>query len=65
MMHRPDFLAHQCDDFLLNLRRRTVNAGLEHNEAARHLAFQVVLDAKHCTFGNIRMRGQHFLHAAG
>ena len=31
----------------------------------RHLALERVGDADHRTFGNVLVRGQHFLHAAG
>ena len=54
--HRADLLAHQCDDLLLDLVVRAVDAGLEHDEAAGHLALQIVLDAEHGAFGDVRMR---------
>jgi hypothetical protein len=42
-----------------------VDAGLEHDEAERHLALQLVGDADHRAFGDVGMRGQHLLHRAG
>ena len=54
-----------CDAFLLDLGGRAVDAGLQHDEAARHLALQLVLDAEHRAFGDVLVRGQHLLHAAG
>ena len=41
------------------------HAGLQHHEAARHLALEGILDAEHRAFGDIGMRGEHLLHAAG
>src|SRR5579871_1540541 len=38
---RADLLAHEAHDLLLDLVRRTIDAGLEHHEPARHLALEV------------------------
>src|SRR6516225_9062467 len=62
---RPYFFAHERDAFLLDLGDRPVDAGLEHDEAARNLALEFVDDADHGAFGDILVRGQHLLHATG
>src|SRR5215469_18185564 len=63
--HRADLVANERDAFLLNLAGRTVHAGFEHDEATRHLALELILDAEHGAFGDVGVRGEHFLHAAG
>src|SRR5262245_23994625 len=62
---RADLLAHESAALLLDLSRRPVDAGLEHDETRRHLALDRVLDPDHSAFGHVLMRGQHLLHAAG
>src|SRR5579885_2277510 len=62
---RADLVAHQLNDLPLDLLRRAVDAGLEHDEAARHLALELVLDAEHGALGDVGVGGQHLLHAAG
>jgi hypothetical protein len=37
------------------------DARLQHQEAERHLALQIVGDADHGAFGDIGVRGQHLL----
>ena len=63
--HRADLVADERHAFLLDVARRAVDAGLEHDEAARHLALELVLDAEHGAFGDVLVRRQHLLHAAG
>src|SRR6266700_3219791 len=43
---RAEFFAHQCDDLFLDLDRLARNTGLQHQEAARHLALDRILDAE-------------------
>ena len=62
---RADLVAHQLHDLLLDLLRRPVDARFQHHEAAGLLALDLVLDAEHGAFGDVRMRGHHLLHAAG
>src|SRR6516165_7591986 len=62
---RADLVANERNAFLLDFSRRPVDAGFEHDEAAWHLALERILDAEHGAFGDVRMRGEHFLHATG
>src|SRR2546430_3854999 len=61
---RPDFFAHEADALLLDLGHGPVYAGLEHDEAAGHLALELIRDADHGAFGDL-LRGEHLLHTAG
>src|SRR5580704_6656547 len=51
--HRADLVADQRHAFLLDLGRRPVDAGFEHDEAARHFTLELVLDAQHGAFGDV------------
>ena len=62
---RADRLAHERDQLALDDVRRRRDAGLQHHEAAGHLALELVGDADHGAFGDVRVGGQHLLHAAG
>jgi hypothetical protein len=63
--HSADFVAHHLDDLLDDVLVRPVDAGLQHHEADRHLAFQFVVDADHRALGDVLVLGKDFLHAAG
>src|SRR5262252_5577975 len=63
--HRADLFAYQRHDFLLDLGGWAVDPGLEHDETTRRLTLELVLHSDDGAFGNIRVRGQHFLHATG
>ena len=63
--HRADAVAHELHGFVLDLVRRPLDPGLEHQEAERHLALQRIGDADHRAFGDIGMRRQHLLDLAG
>ncbi len=41
------------------------HTGLEHDQAQRDLAFDLVGDSYHSAFGDIGMRGQHLFDGAG
>ena len=57
------FVAHGRDEFLGEPVVR--GAGLEHDEASRHLALDFVGDADHRALGHRRVGGQHRLDGAG
>jgi hypothetical protein len=63
--HGTDLLAHQRDELLLDLLRTLVDACLQHDEAAGHLALEAVGHADDRAFRDIGMGGEHLLHAAG
>ena len=42
-----------------------VDAGLEHEQTERHLAFEIVVQTDHGAFGDVGMGGEHFLDGAG
>src|SRR5207253_8687664 len=60
-----DFFAYEPDAFLLDVSQRAVDASLEDDETAGHLAFERIRDADHGTLGDILMRGEHLLHSTG
>src|SRR6202034_875728 len=62
---RTDLVAHQLHDLPLDLRGRAIDARLQDHKPARSLAFDLVLDAEHGAFRDVRVRGDDFLHAGG
>src|SRR3984885_7712948 len=62
---RADLVAHQLNNLLLDLCRRTIDAGFQDHKPTGRLAFDLVLDAKHSAFCNVRVRSHDLLHSAG
>jgi hypothetical protein len=62
---RADLLAHQLTARRRSRRLGAVDAGLEHHEPQRQLALELVGDADDRALGDVRMRREHLLHAAG
>ncbi len=60
----PIFVPDQLHDLLFYLQRRLRDAALQHDESARLLAFERVLDADHRAFRDVLMRGKNLLHPA-
>src|SRR5205823_234828 len=60
-----DFFAYEPDAFLLDVGQGAVDASLEDDETAGHLAFERIRDADHGTLGDILMRGEHLFHSTG
>src|SRR5579883_1326229 len=60
-----DAVAHHLDHFAGDLLRRPVDARLQHKEAERHLALELVGDAHARAFGDVVVARQHFLDLAG
>ncbi len=63
--NRADAVAHPLHRLALDLFGRARDAGLQDQEAQRHLALQRVGDADHRALGNVGMAGQRLLDAAG
>src|ERR1700722_13426079 len=62
---RADLVSHQLNNLLLDLVRRPIDAGFQDHKPAWGLALDLVLDAKHGAFRNVRVPCDHFLHPAG
>ena len=58
--HGTELFAHQGHDLLLDFGVTPGDAGLQHQEAAGHLALDGVLDAEHRAFGDVGVAGEHF-----
>src|ERR1700691_3779756 len=52
---RADLVAHQLNNLLLDLLGRPIDARLQDHKPAGRLAFDLVLDAKHSAFRNVRV----------
>lgn len=60
-----DAVAHELDEFGLDLSRFTVGPALQNDEAARDLSLECVGDADDGAFGDVGVGGQGLFHAAG
>ena len=49
---RADFFTNERDALLFDFRRQPIDAGFEHDEAARHFALERILDAEYGAFGD-------------
>src|ERR1700677_956711 len=52
---RADLVAHQLNNLLLDLLGRPIDARLQDHKTTGRLAFDLVLDAKHSAFRNVRV----------
>ena len=57
--------AHERDELVAQLERVALGAGLQHDEAQRHLAAQVVGHAEDGALGDVGVRRDDLLHRAG
>src|SRR5262249_57758838 len=59
---RANLFAHELYHLTLDLFRRTVDTGVEHDEASRDLAFHLVGHAYNGAFGHVPVLGDDLLH---
>src|SRR5262249_28949220 len=63
--HRPDALADEGDELRGDVFARAVDAGLEHREADRDRAFELVGNADDRAFGDVVVAGDDLFQLAG